>query len=181
MFSLLCVWLSIKRNVLNWPAGIIGVIAYLILFYQIQLYADMILQVFFVGQGIYGWYHWQKEKISIGAIEVLFMTTTQRIFIIILLILITFGWGFLLTQYTDGSVPYIDAFAATSSFTANALMARKKIENWILWIVADVVYIGLFWYKELYLSCGIYLIFLVMAITGLITWIKNANTNTVSR
>lgn len=138
-FSLLCVWLSIKRNVLNWPAGIVGVLAYLILFYQIQLYADMILQVFFVGQGIYGWYYWRREKLSTGAIGVFFMTTTQRIFIIILLAFITFGWGFLLTQYTNASVPYIDAFAATSSFAANALMARKKIENWIFWIVADVV------------------------------------------
>lgn len=180
-FSLLCVWFSVRKSIWNWPMGIIGVSAYLVLFYDIKLYADMTLQVFFLAQGFYGWYNWNIGKRESERIIVSTLQNKQRFAMAIAIVLLTFSWAMLLQRFTDASLPYVDAFASTTSLAANWLMARKKIENWILWITADIVYIGLFWNKELYLSCGIYLLFLAMAVAGLLTWSKSANTNTVLR
>jgi nicotinamide mononucleotide transporter len=174
VFSLLCVGLSVKRSILNWPAGLIGVSAYLILFLQIKLYADATLQVFFLVQGVYGWVYWNKTREKEDGIVVAYLTLNDRLLYGVTTVAVTVCWGLLLSHYTDGSIPYVDAFAATTSFFANWLMARKKIESWILWITADSVYIGLFYYKELYLSCGIYMIFLVLAVIGLVQWRKKS-------
>lgn len=175
-FSLLCAWFSIRKKVWNWPMGIIGVSAYLVLFYDIKLYADMMLQVFFLAQGFYGWYNWNIGKKENLTIIVSTLPNNQRFSTVMAMVLLTFSWAMLLQRFTDASLPYLDAFASTTSLAANWLMARKKIENWILWITADLVYIGLFWYKGLYLSCGIYLLFLAMAVVGLRSWSKNTNT-----
>jgi nicotinamide mononucleotide transporter len=158
--------------VLNWPAGLIGVSAYLFLFWREKLYADMVLQIFFIAQGIYGWIHWKKSSVKDQELLVEMLPGRSRVFHVAAVIVITLLWGQALTQYTDASLPFMDAFAATTSFVANWLMARKKIESWILWITADAVYMGLFGYKQLYLSCGIYLVFLILAITGLMKWRK---------
>jgi nicotinamide mononucleotide transporter len=179
-FSLLCVWLSVKRNVLNWPMGIIAVSAYMIFFYQVKLFADMVLQAFFIIQGFYGWYTWTASKREEKAIVVTSFNTIQRALTCACILAVTAVWGFLLSKYTEASAPYVDAFASTASFTANWLMARRKIENWLLWITADIVYVGLFWYKGLYLSSGIYLVFLGLAVAGLLEWIKSTNTSTAS-
>jgi nicotinamide mononucleotide transporter len=170
VFSLLCVALSVRRKVLNWPAGIIGVCAYAGLFYREKLYADLVLQGFFFVQGIYGWTMWKKSEKTDSDILIDSLSTHERFVHAFAILLITSTWAYALMKFTDASMPFVDAFAATTSFTANWLMARRKIESWILWITADVVYIGLFGYKELYLSCGIYIVFLIMAVVGLLEW-----------
>ena len=180
IFSLLCVWLSIRRNVLNWLVGIIGVSAYAVLFFREKLYADLVLQAFFFVQGIYGWLVWSKSKQQDDEILVGWLSRSERIRQVFAVLLITIGWAYTLIKFTDASVPFVDAFAATTSFAANWLMARRKIESWLLWITADAVYIGLFWYKELYLSCGIYVVFLIMAVTGLLQW-RQKSINMASR
>jgi nicotinamide mononucleotide transporter len=170
VFSLLCLALSVRRNVLNWPAGIVGVCAYAILFYREKLYADLVLQGFFFVQGIYGWTMWKKSKQQDADILISTLPIHERLMHVLAIVVITGSWAFALMKFTDASLPFVDAFAAATSFTANWLMARRKIESWILWITADVVYIGLFGYKELYLSSGIYIVFLIMAVAGLLEW-----------
>lgn len=169
-FSLLCIVLAMYKHILNWPAGIIGVSAYFLLFYEIKLYADMVLQLVFVVQGLYGWYNWNQDKNKEEKITASFLSNGKRLFYGFLVIAFACGWAWMLMQYTDASTPYADALAATVSLAANWLMARKKIENWILWITADVIYIALFCYKELYLSSGIYAVFLLLSVKGLINW-----------
>jgi nicotinamide mononucleotide transporter len=180
VFSLLCVLLAIRRNVLNWPAGIIGVGAYFAVFMREKLYADALLQVFFIIQGVYGWYSWHRYKAENRTVEVTELSAGWRIGYIIIIGAISFGWAKALDLYTDASMPYIDALAATISFIANWLMARRKIENWALWIFVDIIYIGLFWSRELYLSFGLYIVFLFMAIAGLIQWKKSLGTSMAS-
>ncbi len=175
LLSLICIWLAVKKHVLNWPVGILAVSAYLLLFYRERLYADMCLQMIFIGQGFYGWYNWlhikQKDEPTISSLSLWGK-------IICLLVIISFSlfWNFLLVSYTNASSPMIDSFASTISLVANWLMARKKIENWILWILADILYIALFWNKELFLSSFIYLVFLVLATKGFVNWKKAVNT-----
>ncbi len=175
VFSLACIWLAVKKHVLNWPVGIIGVSAYLVLFYHERLYADMALQVVFIAQGFYGWYNWAGTN-QVSDRDVSLLNGFQRIIYSILIIGISIAWALLLKIFTNASTPYVDAFAATLSLIANWLMARKRIENWILWIIADLVYISLFWYKHLYLSSGIYVVFLGLSVKGLIDWNKAKNT-----
>lgn len=173
-FSLACVWLAMQRHILNWPAGIIAVSAYFWLFYEIRLYADMALQLVFFVQGIYGWYNWKQG--SEDKITPVYLGNPQRLLYAALIIAFAGTGALLLIRFTDASTPYADALAATVSLAANWLMARKKIENWILWISADLIYILLFAYKELYLSSGIYVVFLILSIKGLISWSRESVT-----
>jgi len=174
VFSLLCVWLAVKKHVLNWPAGLIGVSAYFVLFYREKLFADMLLQVVFFVQGIYGWYNWQRNKANAHELEITYLHTSQRVAYLAGIAAVAVLWGWSLSRYTEASTPWVDALAATISLAANWLMAKRKTDNWILWIVVDAIYIGLFWYKALYLSSAIYLVFLVLATKGLIEWNKKS-------
>lgn len=176
VFSLACIWLAVKKHPLNWPVGLAGVAAYMVLFWQVKLYADMLLQLVFIAQGIYGWYNWMKRKDQEAEIQVSYLNNRQRLFYAVLILVVAFAWSYILVHYTDASTPYVDAFVATLSLVANWLMAKKKTDNWALWILADAIYVGLFWYKELYLSSGIYVIFLILASKGLIDWNKKNDT-----
>lgn len=174
VFSLLCVLLAIKKNVFNWPTGIIAVTAYFILFYNLKLYADMTLQLFFLFQGFYGWYNW-KNKLSDTQLEIRKLTKKHLVIYLFSICILTILWTYVLTKYTDASLPLIDAFVSILSLTANWLLVKKHIENWLFWILADSIYILLFLYKGLYLSSGIYLIFLILAIKGYLDWKKAKN------
>jgi nicotinamide mononucleotide transporter len=123
-------------------------------------------------QGIYGWYGWwlgkkQNEsfvkRLSGKAIMVAIITTVS--------ISLLVGW--VLSKFTGASSPYVDALASCISLMANWLLAKRYLQNWFFWIVADMILIGLFWSKELYLSCSIYLVFLLMCIKGFIDWNKH--------
>ena len=175
LFSLICIILAVKKHVLNWPVGIIGVSAYLILFYRERLYADMMLQIVFIIQGIYGWYNWQHNNQEQHDLQVGYLSNRQRFFYLFIIAAFSTGWFLLLKYYSNASLPLVDSLAATISLVANWMMARKYIENWILWITVDLIYIALFWYKSLYLSSGIYVVFLFLALKGWTDWNKKRN------
>src|SRR4051812_5309765 len=130
IFSLACIWLAIKKHILNWPAGIVGVSAYMVLFYHERLYADMVLQIVFIVQGVYGWYNWADVK-KTPEINVSHLNNYHRTIHGILIIGLSLTWALMLKNFTNASTPYVDAFAASLSLIANWLMARKRIENWI--------------------------------------------------
>jgi nicotinamide mononucleotide transporter len=170
--TLISVWFSVKKNKLLWPTGIIGIGAYLWLFYTVQLYADFGLQFIYLAQSLYGWWYWSggKEKIEPPITELddwwLYM------FIPINTISWTLFLHYFLVNYTNASLPYFDALCSVISLTANWLLAKKKIESWYLWILVDTIYVGVFIYKELYLSAVLYAVFFFMAINGLQKWRK---------
>ena len=170
-FTLICVALTVVRNVWCWPMGIIGVSAYFFLFYENKLYADMGLQVIYLLQSIYGWYFWiygKKEDLEEVPIRRLDKKEIGLALISILAMILLIGY--LSSTFTDTDVAYLDASVASISLVANMLLARKIIDNWVLWIFVDVVYVGLFIYKDLYLSAGLYVLFFFMATAGLIRW-----------
>lgn len=174
-FGLLCVWLTIKQNILCWPAGLVQVCLYIFIFYDAKLYADMGLHITYVGLSIYGWMYWKKSTESGQRV----VTHTRNILLWIPIMLIaTIASGYLLTTFTDASVPYLDSFVVMASLIAQWLMARKKLESWIFWILADIVAIGIYSYKDLYLTSGLYFVFLIMAITGYFTWRKDLRMRT---
>ena len=173
IFLLACVWLSAKRNIWTWPLGIIGVSIFFYICYESKLYADMWLQVVFLLQSIYGWYFWLNGKKEDEVNVPIRKLKPIEQFFTVASIFILFGTiGYLSDHYTDTNVPYIDAIVASISLVANILLARKIIDNWVLWIIADIMYIGLFYYKELYVISILYIIFLVIATSGLLQWRK---------
>ncbi|MCB9187798.1 MAG: nicotinamide mononucleotide transporter [Flavobacteriales bacterium] len=168
-FGVLSVWFSKKENILVYPTGIISVLIYVYLCFEIGLYADMGINVFYFGMSVYGWVNWKKKKEG----EVLSITKNTRVQNIYSVALIATFWViiyFILIQYTKSTVPFVDSFTTAICLVGMWLMALKKIENWIMWIVADVISIPLYWYKGLPLSSIQFLLFTALAISGFLEW-----------
>lgn len=172
IFGVICVGLTIKQHIACWPAGLVQVILYIFVFYQAKLYADMVLHVIYVLLSIYGWYHWAINKSDTQSTGV--STEGKFIYMYVFICLISSViLGLVFTIYTDASFPYTDSFIMSASLIAQWLMSRKKLESWVFWILTDIVAIYVYWYKELYWTTGLYIIFLFLAITGLMEWRKD--------
>jgi nicotinamide mononucleotide transporter len=171
-FGLICVFLTIKENIWCWPAGIIQVFLFIFIFYDARLYSDMLLHIIYVFFNFYGWYNWHYLK---SDTEVMKVTTLGNylIYWIAACAIGTLGLAMLMESYTNASLPYPDSFIAASSLLAQWLMAKKKLESWYFWILADVVAIVIYFIKELYLTSGLYAIFLVLATIGYLEWRKS--------
>jgi nicotinamide mononucleotide transporter len=155
---------------MNWPTGIIGVVSYFFLFFKVKLYADMCLQVVFMIQGITGWVSWSRDKSQKDKVTVSALDTQGRIICFIFIVFSSLLWWRMLVKYTDASNPLVDAFVSILSLTANWLLVKRKVENWVLWILADIIYTVLFFYKGLHLSSVLYMAFLILAILGFKKW-----------
>ena len=170
VFGLICVWLTVKQNIWCWPTGLIQVLLFIVIFYQAKLYSDMILHVVYVFMQIYGWYFWLHGRAKHSKLPVSRLTVFPFSIWITVCIAGTFVWGWLMKSYTDASVPYPDAFTTVTSLVAQWLMARKKLESWLFWLAVDVVAVGVYFYKQLYLTTGLYAVFLVLATIGFFAW-----------
>ena len=167
--TLASVWLSVRRNILTWPTGIIGVSAYFVVFLRERLYADMALQVLFFVQCSYGWWAWHRSE-QRAEPPIRTLSARGRVAVAVGVAAVAWIAGTLLGRYTNASAPYWDAAASVLSITANQLLARRLLENWVLWIIADAIYVGIFAWKGLYLSAALYALFLGMVIAGLRRW-----------
>jgi nicotinamide mononucleotide transporter len=172
IFGLLTVWYSVKANILCWPTGMISVAAYAILFFNIKLYADTLLQIFFFIVSIIGWWQWSKRDKNDQTLPVTILSNLNRVLIFFLMIVCIVSSGYLFSRFTDAHIPFWDSTVTGMSVTAQLLLIRKKFENWILWIIVDVLSIGIYFYKEVYLTSFLYLVFLGMATKGFFEWKK---------
>ena len=172
VFGITGVVLTAKRSVLCWPAWLVSIIAYGVFFTQIKLYADAVLQVFFLITSILGWLAWQKDKAGDAEAElpVTWTPTRERWAYLVLTVISSVGIGFVFDRFTDAHVPYWDAGCAGISVAAQILMMKRRIESWHLWVVVDVVYTALYATKGAWLTVILYAIFAVIAIGGLREW-----------
>lgn len=175
-FGLLSVYLTVKQHVWCWPTGIVSVIAFALLFYDIKLYADVALQVFFLVTSLQGWYYWLYGGQNKTELPISFLTKNQLAALALGLIVSVSVIGYGFDRYTDAHIPFWDATASGLSVAAQILLMRKKFENWYLWIVVDVLSIGIYLYKSVYLTAGLYGLFLGLAIGGLMTWRRSLKT-----
>jgi nicotinamide mononucleotide transporter len=167
------VYLSARENIWSWPTAIVNVGLYIIVFRRTGLYSDMGLQVVYLALSIYGWYEWLYG--GKGRTELHVSRTPRSVWLALSGIAVAF-WavdGYATSHLPSVSLPYVDAATATVSLVAQYLMTRKYLENWTLWIIIDVVYVGMFVYKGLYLTAGNYAIYLVLAVMGHIAWKKS--------
>lgn len=170
----ICVWLAARNNLWNFPVTIVSVFLYMVVFYRAKLYADMGLQVYFLGMALYGWYYWIDRSESGEEIKPVRRITPTLIGIgIVVIALFTLLFGTFLDRQTDAFSPYLDSLCAGGSLFGSFLLSRRILENWLVWIVVDVIYLYLYMSKELYLTTILYLAYIVVAIIGYREWKKN--------
>lgn len=163
------VWLTVKENVWNWPIGIANSAFYVIVFFHARLFADSSLNVLYVVLGFLGWYWWLRGGANRAALHVRRVARLSVAILVAIAILATAGMTVFLAGIHD-SAPFLDALTTVLSLIAEYMLARKLLESWLVWITADVIYIGLYSYRSLYLTAILYAIFLTMCIAGLVGW-----------
>tara|TARA_R110000868_G_scaffold256417_2_gene513137 strand:+ start:1674 stop:2282 length:609 start_codon:yes stop_codon:yes gene_type:complete len=168
----LCVFLLIKRSLWSFAFGLVQVSIYAWIFYDVKLYSDMLLNVFYIGFQFYGWYIWRNSQDNNGHVQVLKGHLSEYLICCFVVIISTIILGYLMSHHTDASFPYPDAFTTCASLTAQWLLSRKKLFNWAFWIVVDIVAIAIYWQKGLYPTSALYVCFLVMAMIGQWQWYK---------
>lgn len=165
------VFLIVRRSVWNYPFGLATVMVYGVVFFEARLYSDVLLQVFFFVAQVYGWWYWTRGlKAPTGRIVPETLSSSGRMIALACTATVSVSLGAVMGAFTDAALPFWDATVTAGSVTAQVLLARKNIENWLFWIGTDVLAIGLFAVKGLYVTAGLYGVFLLMAIAGLIAW-----------
>jgi nicotinamide mononucleotide transporter len=163
------VWLMIRQNIIGWPVGLMQVAVSAWVFFGARLYSDAILQVAFFLIQAYGWWHWWRGRTPAKQLPVTRLGSAAMGGAIAAGAVLTAGWGWFMTR-TDAALPYWDAFILMFSLIAQWLQARKRLENWPLWLVVNTVAVGVYWAKDLRLYAGLYVVFWLMALWGWWTW-----------
>lgn len=169
----LSVYLMTQQKPAAWPIGLLMVLLYIWIFYDARLYSEMLLQVIYVVLQLYGWWQWLRggeqrhgrtvsNLNSTGVGQGLLIGTT-----------VTLSLGFAMSQYTNANLPWLDAALTGFSLIAQYWMAQKRLQCWLLWIVLDIIYVGMFISAELYLTAVLYMVFTALAVYGWLEWRYN--------
>lgn len=169
--GLMSVWFSMKENILVYPAGIISVCIYIYLAFVYKLYADMGVNAYYFVMSVYGWYYWLHPSDDSKTQVAVTVNSAREHGITSAILVGSFGiLYFVLTQFTDSDVPFWDALTTCLAIAGMWLMARKKLENWIAWILTDIISVPLYFYKGLVLTSVQFLIFTGLAVAGYMAW-----------
>jgi nicotinamide mononucleotide transporter len=168
--TLVCVWLTVKQNIWCWPTGIVGVTLYGFVFYDAKLYADMGLQAIYFVLSVWGWYEWLHGGKGGSELGVSYARARVQTIAYVVGGAFAIALGSFLRRKTDAALPFIDSALTSYSLVAQWLMTEKYIENWIVWVSVDIVYVGMFYYKHLYLTSLLYLVFMGMSTMGYLQW-----------
>jgi nicotinamide mononucleotide transporter len=173
----LCVFLVVRQNVWGFPVGIANNLFFIALFLPVGLYADAGLQVVYIALAAFGWYRWlhggrnrSKLKVSVAPARIV-------VICVISVVIITAAIHFVLSKYTDSTVAGWDAVTTAISLVAQFMLNRKYLQNWFFWITADIIYIWLYAYKDLWLTSFLYLIFLLLCVAGFLQWKASLNSH----
>lgn len=177
LVGLAYLWLEYKASIYLWVASIIMPAIYIVVYFKAGLYADFGINIYFLLASVYGWISWWRH--NRGQISVLSEAGTPGIGylplrmlpVLLLTFLILFvGIGFVLVHYTDSTVPWPDSFTTALSVIALWMLARKYVEQWLAWILVDLVCCGLYLYKELYFTAILYGVYSIIAVFGYMKW-----------
>ena len=168
-FGVVSVYLSTRQNIWSWPTAIANVALYSVVFYNGRLYGQMGLQAIYLVLSIYGWYQWlhggsEKTELRVSRASprlLAVLTSTNLVAWVVLAAVL---------RRTDAALPWLDALLTTTSLVAQWMMTRKILQNWILWIAVDIVYVPMFISQRLYATALLYAAFLVLAVMGFVEW-----------
>jgi nicotinamide mononucleotide transporter len=177
--GIIAIYFQIKVKPFYWIISLVVSSMYIVVYFSAKLYADMSMQFYYVGMSIYGLYVWlsgnnnsDKKTIPISKIKnfkswIIIVLISALSFIII---------GYILKNFTDSNVPWWDSFTTSLSFVATWMLARKKIENWLVWIVVDATSVALYIYKQLYPTTILFIVLTLLAIVGYFQWKRELRT-----
>jgi nicotinamide mononucleotide transporter len=168
--GLLTVWLVVRQHIVNWPLGIANVLLLMLVFWTAGLYADACLQLVYVALGLYGWWQWRYGGHGRTELAVRRTTAGEWAVLAVAGVAVTAGLWLFLDTLTDSTVPLPDAVTTALSLLATYGQTRKLLESWWFWIAADIVYIPLYGYKDLWLTAILYVAFLALCGLGLAAW-----------
>ena len=175
VLAIVMVVLNMRVNALAWPLAIISSLLYFALFWNSRLYGDASLQVFFALVALWGWWQWLRGRAADGAaLQVRALPVRGRWGLLLALALAWPATGLFLKTFTDTDVPWWDAFPTAASVIGQWLLGRKYVENWPAWVVVNVVSVGLFAYKGLWLTTLLYTLFVAMSFMGWRAWARLA-------
>ena len=177
ILGLVSVWLTVRQNIWCWPTGLVMVALYAVVFFQAKLYADAGLQVVYFALQIYGWYEWLRGGKARSKLNVTRVRLRLGVVLVVIAATATAAMGYMLATKTDAALPYWDSTATVLSLIAQWMLARKIIENWLVWITVDLLSIGIYAAKALYPTMALYAAFLALAALGWIEWRKSLNTS----
>ncbi|MCP1506402.1 nicotinamide mononucleotide transporter [Pseudomonas marginalis] len=169
--GVIAVWLTVKQNPWCWPIGLVMVLLYTWVFYDVKLYSDMLLQVVYAALQVYGWWQWTRragdikpgrQVTSLGWPAIMTSLAIGAVGSLLL--------GAAMAHWTDAAQPWLDAALTGFSLVAQMWMAQKRVQCWPLWIAVDVIFVGLFLYKGLYLTAALYALFTLIAVQGWREW-----------
>ncbi|KAA8715884.1 MULTISPECIES: nicotinamide riboside transporter PnuC [Pseudomonas syringae group] len=168
--GVIAVWLTVKQNPWCWPIGLVMVVIYIWIFFDVKLYSDMLLQVIYAGLQVYGWLQWTRHGHGLPVRAVSVLNRYSILKGLTVGVLISLGLGAGMAHFTDAAQPWLDAALTGFSLVAQVWMAQKRVQCWPLWIVLDVIFVGLFIYKGLYLTAALYALFTLLAVQGWREW-----------
>ena len=168
--TLVAVYLTARQIIWCWPLAMVSVTLYAAVFYDARLYADMGLQALYFGLAVYGWWAWLHGGEDHGELEVSLTSSRTRVVLVVVATLGGVLLGQTLTRFTNASLPFMDSMLTSFSIAAQWMQTRKLLESWLVWLAVDVFYVGMFLYKDLYLTAGLYTVFLVLAAMGFTQW-----------
>ena len=175
--GLLTVWLSTRQRIAAWPVALVNATLYFAVFLRDGLYANMGLQVVFFALSCYGWYEWKFGGAGRTELPVTRVSRTLALRLVIAGVLLTVALGLILTsvaraaaQPPNPAVTWVDAATTGTSLVAQWMLTRKLLENWVVWVVVDVVYVGLFLVTGLLPTAGLYIVFTGLASMGYVQW-----------
>lgn len=174
VLSIIYLYLSIKQKASLWIFGFLCSALYVVVFFQSKFYADMSLQFYYLGVSVFGWISWKAGKPeNRKELPVKRTTPLSGAIILIIALVLYFLYYFILSEYTDSPLPKADSFTTALSIVATWMLARKMIEHWWLWIIVDSVSSGLYFYRALYPTAILFVIYTIMAIIGYLQWKKS--------
>ena len=168
--AILYLLLAVKQNIFCWLAAILSATLYFSVMYSAGLYMEAYLQIFYVGMAVYGWSQWNSTE---KPLLVRSWSKTNHLKAIGLILFLTLLSGYLLETYTEAALPFFDALTTWGAVVATYMVAKKLIENWIYWFVIDLISVFLFLTRDLYLTAGLFIVYLIIIVFGYKTWKKS--------
>ena len=170
IFAVAYLVLAVRENSLCWYAAGMSTLIFLFIFWDVKLYMESGLQIYYLAMAFYGWYQWRGANRETASLQVSKWRAKQHVIALVLIATLTFISGSLLNSGTDANLPYLDSFTTWASVVTTFMVARKILENWFYWLVIDSVSIYLYLDRELYFTSLLFAIYIVIIFFGWFAW-----------
>ena len=177
VFAIVYLVLAVRENILCWFAAGISTLIFLYIFWDVKLYMESGLQVYYLGMAVFGWYQWRLANDGSTSLQVSMWSMREHLLALVLIALLTFTSGYLLHSGTDARLPYLDSLTTWGSVVTTFMVVRKVLENWIYWLVIDSISIYLYIDRELYFTAILFAVYIVIIFFGWLTWSKRYQPN----